>query len=155
MGRDAPFSPPKKNHIGTDLPSTIFHPTNKAAKTATFKSATTKHNDKRNNQPSVILPAKRRHFRSNKNRRNHCDRQTHDNRHNPNFEPVLKWFEKERRGKAVNYITINKMVKKSAAPWAAHKKKAAVTYQDDRHFGEYLILGEFAVFMSRIIISVL
>eukprot|EP00957_Ditylum_brightwellii_P114797 8753976-Ditylum_brightwellii.AAC.1 len=109
MGRDAPFSTPKKNHIGTDLPSTIFHPTNKTATTATSKPATTKHNNKRNNQPSVPSPVKRHHFGSNKNCQNHRNRQTHDKRHNPNFEPTLKWFEKERGGKAVNYITINKM----------------------------------------------
>ena len=141
MGRDAPFSLPKKNHIGTDLLPTIFHPTNKAAKTATSKSATTKHNNKRNNQPSVTLPAKRRHFRSNKNRRNHRNCQTHDNRHNPNFEPALKWFERERKGRAVNQITINKTARKKHCTMGSAKKRAAVTYQDGHHFGEYLFLG--------------
>eukprot|EP00957_Ditylum_brightwellii_P165774 12621067-Ditylum_brightwellii.AAC.1 len=112
MGRDAPFPSPKKNHSGTDLPPTIFRPTNKSATTTTSKSATTKHKDKRNNQPSIASPVKRRHFCSNKNRQKHRNRQTHRNHHNPNFEPALKWFEKERGRKAVNYKTINKMVKK-------------------------------------------
>jgi hypothetical protein len=31
---------------------------------------------------------------------------------------------------------------KSAAPWAARKKQATVTYRDGQHFGEYLILGD-------------
>eukprot|EP00957_Ditylum_brightwellii_P178147 13568892-Ditylum_brightwellii.AAC.1 len=118
----------------------IFHPTKKAATTTTSKSATTEHNNKCNNQPSVTSPVKRRHFCRNKNRQNHRNRQTHDNRHNLSFEPALKWFEKEIRGKAVNYITINKMMKKSAAPWAARKKQEAVTCRDGRHFEEYFIL---------------
>jgi hypothetical protein len=97
MARDTPFSPPKKNHSGTHLPTTIFHPTNKAAKNATSKSPTIKqNNNKRNNQPSVTSPAKRRHFRSNKNRRNHRNRQTHDNRHYPNFAPALNGLRNKR-----------------------------------------------------------
>eukprot|EP00957_Ditylum_brightwellii_P184435 14047997-Ditylum_brightwellii.AAC.1 len=127
-----------KNHSGTDLPPTIFHSTNKAATTATSKSATTKHNNKDTNQPNVISLEKRCHCHSNKNRQNHCNHKTHDNHDNPNFEPALKWFEKERRGRVANYITINKMVKKSTAPWAVCKKKVVVTYRDSHHFREYL-----------------
>eukprot|EP00957_Ditylum_brightwellii_P187219 14258715-Ditylum_brightwellii.AAC.1 len=90
MGKDAPFSPPKKNHSSTDLLLTIFRPTNKAATNATSKSATTKHNNKRNNQLSITSPEKRRHCHSNKNCQNHHNCQTHDNHNNANFEPVLK-----------------------------------------------------------------
>ena len=112
MGRDAPFLTQKKNRSGTDIPPTIFHQTKKAATTATSKSATTKHNNKRNNQPSVTSLLKQHHFRSNKNCQNHRNRQTHNNRHKSNFEPTIKWFERERQGRAVNQITINKTVRK-------------------------------------------
>eukprot|EP00957_Ditylum_brightwellii_P198183 15100809-Ditylum_brightwellii.AAC.1 len=63
MGRAAPFSPPKKNHSGTGPLPTIFFSTKKAAATATSKSTSTKHNNKRNNQPSVPSPKKRLHFK--------------------------------------------------------------------------------------------
>jgi hypothetical protein len=123
MGRDAQFSRPKNNHIGTDLPSTIFHPTNKAAKTATSRSPTIEHNHKRNTQPSVILLATRRHFRGNTIRQNHCNHQTHDNRHNPNFELALKWFERERQGRVVNQITINKTARKKHCTMGSAQKR--------------------------------
>ena len=96
MGRDTPFLRRKKNHIGTGLPSTIFRPTNKAAKTATSKPTTIEHSNKRNNKPSVTSPAKRRHFRGNKNRRNHRNRQTHDIRHYPDFAPALNGLRNKR-----------------------------------------------------------
>eukprot|EP00957_Ditylum_brightwellii_P094086 7163035-Ditylum_brightwellii.AAC.1 len=83
MGRDAPFSRPKKNHSCTDLPPRIFHPINKAATTATSKSTTTEDNNKCNNQSRVTSPEKRHNCRSNKNCQNHHNCQTHNNHHNP------------------------------------------------------------------------
>eukprot|EP00957_Ditylum_brightwellii_P036413 2756806-Ditylum_brightwellii.AAC.1 len=37
----------------------------------------------------------------------------HNTSQNPNFKPALEWFEKERGGRAVNYITINKTAEKA------------------------------------------
>eukprot|EP00957_Ditylum_brightwellii_P046548 3532171-Ditylum_brightwellii.AAC.1 len=36
----------------------------------------------------------------------------HDNSQNPNFKLAFEWFEKERGGRMVNYITINKAARK-------------------------------------------
>eukprot|EP00957_Ditylum_brightwellii_P187461 14276736-Ditylum_brightwellii.AAC.1 len=52
-------------------------------------------------------------FPQQQNRQNHHNCQTHDNSNYPNFEPTVKGFEKERKGRAVKHITINKMVKKA------------------------------------------
>ena len=155
MGRDAPFSMPKKNHSGTDLPPMIFHPTKKAATTTTSKSATTEHNDKRNNQPNVASPVKRRHFCSKKKRRNHRNHQTHDNRHNPNFEPALKGFEKERRGRVVNQITINKTARKKHCTMDSAQKESGGDLPRWPPFQGVFIFGWIAVFMNQIIISAL